>query len=302
MLPYALALAVAASMPAAAAPAADIAVSSMSGVPGASAPGLRFDREALAGHLRKTYDIPDDVDVTFSTPVDAGVPAFYKMTARFSKGGHSQESELYMSEDGRHYILGDFKDLSVDPDKERLAKVDLRGSPVRGSKTAPVSIIEYTDFECPFCQRGYEIMRHQIMPAYEGKVKWIYKSLPLTSIHPWAQPAAIAAACVKEQGVDKFWKVHDDYFENQQDITPDNLDDKTAEFVKEADVDAKKFQACYEAKKTLPAVNRDAQEADALGITGTPAFLVNGHLVPGADYRTLKRLIDEALKPRREKG
>lgn len=297
-----------ASVAPAATPSTAAAVGTAAPVPAAApdAPAakkpFRVDRAALADHLRETYNIPAAVDVAFSTPVESGVPSFLKMEVTFSKGENSQQDVLYISEDGRHYMLGGFKDLKSNPDQERLAKVDLRGSPVRGPKGAPVTIIQYTDFECPFCQRGFELMRDKVLKDYPGKVRWVYKSLPLTSIHPWAEPAAVAAECVKDQGLERFWKVHDALFERQREITPDNFDEKAEFLAKEAGADTKAFAACYEAKRTLGTVNRDAKEADGMGISGTPAFLVNGHLVPGADYQTIKRLIDESLKGRHGKG
>ncbi len=269
-----------------------------------SAAAAPLDKEALAEHIRESYNVPAVVDISFSTPVPAGVPGFSKLSVTFKRGEASQDDALYISEDGRHYLMGGFKDLSVSPDNDRVAKLDLKGSPARGPKGAAVTVVQYTDFECPFCQKGYEIMRDKVMKEkdFEGKVRWIYKSLPLTSIHPWAQPAAMAAECAKLQGEDKFWKVHDALFEKQREITPDNLDEKLAGFLKDAKGDQKALETCVEGKKTLAAVTRDSNEADSMGISGTPAFLVNGHIVSGADYGTIKRLIEESLKGKHGKG
>ncbi|MBI5597174.1 MAG: thioredoxin domain-containing protein, partial [Elusimicrobia bacterium] len=215
---------------------------------------------------------------------------------------NSWSETLWVSDDGKHYLLGGFKDLSVHPDQERLAKMDLSGSPARGPKDAKVTVVQYTDFQCPFCSKGYELMRDGIMKEFAGKVRWVYKSLPLTSIHPWAEPAALAAECAKLQGTDMFWTLHDKLFENQREVTLENLDEKAAGYLKGAKADLKKFEACTEAKKTMAAVARDSAEADALGISGTPAFVVNGHFVSGADYGTIKRVVEESLKGKHGKS
>lgn len=268
----------------------------------AALPASALDHAALAEHIRETYNVPGAVEITVAAPVEAGVPGFKKAAITFKRGESSQQDTVWVSDNGKHYLLGGFKDLTSNPDQERLAKLDLSASPSRGPKKAPVTVVQYTDFECPFCQKGYEIMQEKILKEYPGKVRWVYKSLPLNSIHPMAEPAAMGAECAKLQGEDKFWKVHDALFAAQRELRPDTLADKLAEYVKAAGGDVKAFEACYEAKKTLPAVNKDAAEAESLGISGTPAFLVNGHLVSGADYATIKRLVDEALQGRHGKS
>ena len=263
---------------------------------GLAAPAFAADDAALADHLRESYNVPAAINVTFSSASDAGVPGFKKRTVTFARGENTSSETLWVSDDGRHYLLGGFKDLKVHPDQERLAKMDLSGSPARGPKDAKVTVVQYTDFQCPFCSKGFELMRDGIMKDFPGKVRWVYKSLPLVSIHPWAEPGAMAAECAKEQGTDKFWAVHDKLFENQREITLENLEEKTGGYLKAAKGDLKAFEACVESKKTLPTVARDTAEADALGISGTPAFVVNGHFISGADYVTIKRVVEEALK------
>lgn len=265
-------------------------------------PASALDTAALAEHIRESYNVPSAVEITVGTPAAAGVPGFKKAVISFKRGENSQQDTVWVSDGGKHYLLGGFKDLTTNPDQDRLAKMDLTASPARGPKKAPVTVVQYTDFECPFCQKGYEIMAERILKEFPGKVRWVYKSLPLTSIHPWAEPAAMGAECAKLQGEDKFWKVHDALFEGQREVTPDNLSEKLAGFVKAAGGDVKAFETCYEAKKTLGAVAKDAAEGESLGISGTPAFLVNGHLVSGADYQTIKRLVEESLQGRHGKS
>jgi protein-disulfide isomerase len=268
----------------------------------AALPASALDNAALAEHIRETYNVPGAVEITVGTPAAAGVPGFKKAAITFKRGESSQQDAVWVSDNGKHYLLGGFKDLTSNPDQERLAKLDLASSASRGPKKAPVTVVQYTDFECPFCQKGYEIMQDKILKEFPGKVRWVYKSLPLNSIHPMAEPAAMGAECAKLQGEEKFWKVHDALFAAQRELRPDTLADTLAEYVKAAGGDVKTFEACYESKKTLPQVAKDAAEAESLGISGTPAFLVNGHLVSGADYATIKRLVEEALQGRHGKS
>ncbi|TBR20732.1 hypothetical protein EPO15_12220 [bacterium] len=296
-------------VPAAPAPAVEAAPAAVPPAEPAAVPAVKtatkasgLDRSVLAEHIRETYNVPGAVEITVTTPVAAGIAGFKKADITFARGESAQKDTVWVADDGKHYLLGGFKDMTSNPDQERIAKLDLASSPSRGPKKAPVTVVQYTDFECPFCQKGYEIMQSRIIKDYAGKVRWVYKALPLSSIHPMAEPAAMGAECAKLQGEDKFWKVHDALFEGQRELTPDTLAQKLADFVKKAGGDVKAFETCYEAKKTLGAVSKDAAEAESLGISGTPAFLVNGHLVSGADYATIKRLVDEALQGRHGKS
>jgi protein-disulfide isomerase len=138
-------------------------------------------------------------------------------------------------------------------------------------------------------------MKDQILKEYEGKVRWVYKSMPL-SFHDWAEPAAMAAECVKQQSPDQFWKMHDMIFDRQGDISSTEVDAKMGEFAKKVGADEKAFAACYDGKKTLEIVRRDTDEAGSMGISGTPAFVINGKLISGADYASIKRTVDTLLK------
>jgi len=260
-----------------------------------------FDKKALEEHIRETYQIPSEVGIVFGEAKPSEVSGFDLIPVSLKVGPRTQEEKLYLAKDAQHYVLGGFKDLKVLPSQERVKKMDLRASPIRGKADAPVTVVEYTDFQCPFCERGYKIMKDQILKDYEGKVRWVYKSLPL-SFHDWAEPAAMAAECAKQQGQDRFWKMHDMIFDRQGDVSAQEVDARMGEFAKKIGADEKAFAACYEGKKTLELVHRDADEAASLGISGTPAFVVNGQLISGADYGGIKRAVDNALKRQSRSG
>lgn len=262
----------------------------------ASAADSPLDKKALADHVRASYNIPDALQIEPGDPQDCGVEAFQRLSLKMSMGGEEQVENLYISRDRRFYFLGEFRDLRTHPYAERMSKMDIKDVAPRGKADAPVVVAEFTDFECFYCRKGYELMRNKIMKEYPDKVRWVYKSLPLKSIHPWAEPAAIAAECARRQGQDRFWKLHDAIFEAQPDVTPANFEEKLQEFAKASGLEMEKFNACYDKKEGLPAVQRDMKEAAALGIQSTPSFIVNGRLVPGADYARVKAAIDGFLQ------
>ncbi|HBL15886.1 MAG: hypothetical protein A2X36_06850 [Elusimicrobia bacterium GWA2_69_24] len=252
--------------------------------------------KGLEDHVRESYNIPAMVAVKLGAPEASVVPGFQKIKVTFVHRGMEQVETLFLSSDQKHYVMGGFKDLASTPDDERLKKMDLRGAAVRGKAGAPVSVVEYTDFQCPFCQKGYRIMAQKIMKDYPDKVSWVYKSYPLKGMHPWAEPAAVAVECALLQSQDRFWALHDLIFDNQQEIRLQNFDEKLKELAGAAKVDLKKLEACRKESKTLAKVQRDLAETEALGANGAPAFFVNGHAVNGADYDEIRRLIDESLQ------
>jgi protein-disulfide isomerase len=165
---------------------------------------------------------------------------------------------------------------------------------VRGDEKATLTIIEYSDFQCPYCSRFHPTMQ-QIMEDYDGQVKWVYRHFPL-SFHPNAMPAAEATECASEQG--KFWEFADTLFANQDKLS----DDDYQQIAKDLGLDLTKFNDCLSSDRTLAIINADAQEGAAAGVTGTPgSFLIdadgNAQSIKGAlPYASVKAMIDAALE------
>lgn len=261
-----------------------------------SSSAFALNKAKLIEHIGEMYPMPPEVSIEIGDPRPSNFKDFHKIIVTFRGPAGEQTEQLYLSKDEKHYLLGDFKDLTIHPDTERLRKINLKNSAVRGDVKAPILVVEYTDFQCFYCRKGYQMMTEKIMKDYKGKVRWVYKSLPLVQIHPWAEPAAIAVECAGKQSSQKLWDLHDIFFEKQPEITTANFDENLPKFLKKANIDEKKFNACFDKKETLAAVTRDKREAGSMGISGTPAFIVNGHLISGADYQLLRRTIDESLQ------
>jgi protein-disulfide isomerase len=206
-----------------------------------------------------------------------------------------REITFLVSDDGKYAVFGEIEDLSVDPYANVMKKISMKGKPHKGGDNAKVTIVEYSDFQCPFCSRGYQTIENQVLKDYGDKVKFIYKNFPLP-MHPWAEPAAIASECALQQKPDAFWKLYNFYFSNQQTITKDNLKDKSLEALKDDGIDAAKFGDCLDNKKTLDLVKADQAEGSSVGVTGTPAFIINGRLISGAQPAdNFKAVIDDEL-------
>jgi protein-disulfide isomerase len=161
---------------------------------------------------------------------------------------------------------------------------------IRGDKNAPVTLIEYSDFQCPFCKRHVPTIS-QLLSDYEGKVRFVYRHFPLNSIHPNAQKAAEAFECAGEQN--KAWEMHDVMFDNQSALAVTNL----KSYAGNLGLSQGQFDDCLDSGKYASKVNQQAQEAQAAGITGTPGTFVNDQLVKGAyPIDTFKQIIDDLLK------
>lgn len=162
---------------------------------------------------------------------------------------------------------------------------------ILGDPNAPVTIIEWGDFQCPFCAQLFNTVEKQAREEYvkTGKVRWVYRDFPL-SFHPAAMPAALAAECAKDQG--KYWLYHDALFENQATI-------ETLDYIKLAStlgLNTSTFKQCVDTQKYKDEIAKDTQDGVAAGVEGTPATFINGKLISGAQpYAVFKAEIEAAL-------
>ena len=175
--------------------------------------------------------------------------------------------------------------IMLEPPRQTIAEAD---SPAMGPKGAPIEMIEFSDFQCPFCFRVQPTLE-KVLSTYGDKVRFVYRNYPLPS-HPNARPAAEAAQCANEQG--KFWPYHDRLFGDPRKLSDADLKQAAVDL----GLDAAKFNACVDSHKYKARVDADMQAGDAAGVNGTPAFFINGRQISGAQpYEVFKQLIDEEL-------
>jgi protein-disulfide isomerase len=161
--------------------------------------------------------------------------------------------------------------------------------PVLGAASAPVTIVEFSDFQCPFCQ-SVEPTLKRLRETYGDRVRIVWKDFPLTSIHPQAFKAAEAAQCAREQG--KFWEYHDRLFANQQALEPEFL----KKYAADTGLDAPKFNSCLDTAKYAERVQAQMGAGSQLGVSSTPTLFVNGRLLSGAQpYETFTAIVDDEL-------
>jgi protein-disulfide isomerase len=169
------------------------------------------------------------------------------------------------------------------------AEVSVAGEPFRGSEKAPVTIVKFEDFLCPFCKQVQPTF-NDLLSRYNGKVRLVHKDLPLESLHPQARQAAEAARCAYEQG--KFWEYHDKLYANSPKASADDL----KSYAKEVSLNVDSFDRCFASGKYKPVVQQDLNEGAQLGLTGTPTFFINGREISGNQpLETFEAIIDEEL-------
>lgn len=171
-------------------------------------------------------------------------------------------------------------------------KVDVtvnNNDPVRGSTGVKVTIVEFSDFQCPYCGNVEPTLR-KVLDSYGDKVKLVYKNYPLPS-HENAENAALTALCAKEQG--KYWEYHDKLFENQESLKADDL----KKYAADLGLNTQDFNSCLENKKYKSQIETDVVEANRVGVRGTPAFFINGRSLYGAQpFEKFQEIIEEDLK------
>ena len=173
-------------------------------------------------------------------------------------------------------------------DPSRRYQVNTKGSPVRGDPDAKIAVVEFSDFQCPFCGRSVPTL-NEIEKTYGDKVRIVFKHMPLP-FHPNAPAAHVAAEAAHRQG--KFWPMHDKIFANQQEMSPE----KYREYAKEIGLDLARFDRDLADASLKQRIDADAAEAQRLGVTGTPAFFVNGRYLAGAvPFAQIKAMLDEDL-------
>jgi protein-disulfide isomerase len=256
-----------------------------------------LEKEAKKNGIGVEELLNTNVDGTVEKATAAEVRAFYEQRkSRFRKPFEEVEEQatsiveaLNIREARLKYAASLRKDsnLEILISAPRLP-INLENAHRRGPLDAPVTLVEFSDFQCPFCKRVQPTLE-SLFEEYEGKISWVYKDLPLVSIHPDAVGAAEAARCAGDQG--KFWEYRDALFAESRVTKAVH-----PKIVEALELDAAAFDECISSNKYTAAVQADGAEAQSLGISGTPAFVVNGILLSGAQPKeAFVSIIDAAI-------
>jgi len=284
------------------APSKESPASSSASSPSSPAPTGDLARQ-IERQVRSHYSLPPDVDLALGALRPSEFSNYDQFTITFISADKKQPYEFLLSRDHKTLLRFTKLDLSKDPYLETMKKIDVRGRPTRGNKDAKVVVIDYDDFECPFCSRMHATLFPAILKEYGDRVLFIYKDFPLEEIHPWSVHAAIDANCLAAQSADAYWDYADYLHANQRTVSAKGRDGENAELDRLADLqgqahklDGSKLKACVKAQDDK-AVRASMKEGDDLGLNATPALFVNGQKLDGAvPIEDVRATLDQALK------
>jgi protein-disulfide isomerase len=260
--------------------------------------------QKIERQLRFTYKLPPGVKVGISAPHSSDFPNYDALTVTFDDQGRKQNYDFLLSKDQKTLIRMTKMNLGQDPYAEVMQKIDVKGRPVRGNPNAKVVVVNYDDFECPYCSHVHQTLFPQLFKEYSDRIAFIYKDFPLSEIHPWAIHAAVNANCLAAQSGDAYWDFAD-YIHAHRDVVNAEkglenqlaaLDRITLTEATKFNVDTGKIQACVKAQDDR-AVKASVKEGESLDVSGTPTMFINGQVIDGArPAAELRELFDSALK------
>ena len=259
-----------------------------------AAPAL--DKPALAAYVRHLLAWPETVTVEIGDPAPSEIPGLREIVVTGTLEGRSAQQKFLITADGQKLIQGTIFDLKQNPFRPELAKLTTDSQPSLGTPGAPVVLVLFTDFECPYCREESKTLRANLLTTYPKEVRLYLKDYPLSQIHPWAKPAAIAGRCIFQQSPEAFWMYHDWIFDQQAQISAANLNSKVMEFAVGKPLDPLHLKRCLDTRATEAEVDKELKEGESLQVDSTPTLFVNGRRINQTmAWPQLKSLIDSEL-------
>jgi protein-disulfide isomerase len=243
--------------------------------------------------VRKLFAWGPDFALKLGPLSQSATPDFYRVPLQVTYKGQTEGGEVFVSKDGKTLFRGDMFEIGTDPFAATRTKLRLEGDPTKGPADSHVTIVEFSDYQCPHCRQLYTVM--QVIEQKYPQVRVVYKDFPLAGIHPWATTAAVGARCAFAQSPEGFWNVHDMIFENQDLISSENVYQKVIDFAVRAGLDKEAFKVCLALPDAKAAIQADVDEGKAVQISSTPTVFVNGRPVIGGDENTLEQYIQFEL-------
>jgi protein-disulfide isomerase len=246
--------------------------------------------------IREAFKTPADVTLSTGRFKPSPYPDFQQGILTMGQGAAKQDRVLLLTRDGKHLIVSDMYSLAIDPKQQALRTISLQNEPTQGPASAPVTIVEYADLECPTCARMNEFLETQVVPRYGNKVRIVFKEYPLP-FHDWSLTAAIACQCAYEMNPPTYVPLRTAIFRNQQQINITNVRETVLTYGEQVGVDRVKLAGCVDAKSSYPRIQRDVAEAKRIDVNQTPTVFINGRMLMGLPSEDAYfQAIDEALR------
>lgn len=256
-----------------------------------------LNKGKFKNHLRMALN-ESDMKIDVGDPVESEFEGFLEVPVTVQ----GQKQTVFMRKDEKKYIWGMLFDMDVNYDKERMDGISMKKAFSKGSKKAPVTVVEYSDLQCGYCRKAHLAFEEELYKMYsKDQVRWVYKHFPLRN-HKWAKDGAVAATCAGEQDKDAFWDMMHRLFTDSKKIKLETLEETVKAHVKDMKLNEKKFQACLEGEKASERVQADYEEGVRVGVRSTPTFFINGRKKRGfRNMEAFKSVIDAKLKAAEKK-
>ncbi len=255
------------------------------------APASHFDKTQFEGYVRYAEGFTSNVKVEAGDPVPSPYPGIMQVPVRVSLGDRHQDHQYFVLPDGHHFVSGSIWELGKSPFLETLERLPTSG-PSFGPANAKVTIVVFSDFQCPYCRQLATTLRTDIPKNYPNDVRVVFADFPLDAIHKWARAAAEAGHCMTDGNNDAFWAFHDWIFEHQGEITEANLRDKMLGYAQSKGMDTAKIGACMQSHTTAAEVEHSQKLGESLQVQETPTMFINGRMLNGArPWDTLQSVI-----------
>jgi protein-disulfide isomerase len=263
----------------------------------AQAPNQRLAREKILSYVRERFNIPESVKITMTDLRESAFPDYLVTTVTLDDGKDKRSQPLFVSRSMRYLVEGSIFNLGGDARELITRLIALKDQPTQGPASAPVTLVEYSDLECPVCAQLHEKLETEIIPKYGDKLRVVFKEFPLVNIHEWALTGAIAAQCTYQIDPSKYVAFRSLVYKNQETIDASRARDTLLHFGAEAGVDNMKLAACIDSKASLSRVEANLREGEALGINQTPTSFINGaSVIGGPPSAELDKIIDQAMR------
>jgi protein-disulfide isomerase len=260
--------------------------------------------QRIERQIRSYYSLPATVKVTIGPLRPSEFPNYDALTITIEGDAKKQNYDFLLAKDGKTLIRMTKLDLTKDPYAETIKKINLSGRPTRGNKDAKVVVVNFDDFQCPFCSRMHQTLFPELLKEYGDRVEFVYKDFPLSEIHPWATHAAVDANCLAAQNNEAYWDLADYIHANQHEVSSEKtreaqfaaLDRLTTLQGQKHNLDQTKLQSCVKAQND-DAIKTSMKEGESVGVSATPTLFVNGQEMDGAlPASDVRAVLDRALQ------
>lgn len=250
-------------------------------------------QKIIEAYLRHLYAFASDAKLTIGPFKETGIPGLLETTIELKQGENKESAKIFVSKDGKYLFRGELSDLTKDPLAEARAKIQIKDAPMLGDAKASVTLVEYSDFECPVCRNLHNVLRG-MLPNYP-RLRVVFKDFPLEQLHPWARTAALAGRCAYQQDPKAFWKMYDLIYDGQDLISAENAWAKMNDFAEQSGLDAATFKSCLASPEAKAAVDASRANGQELEVTSTPTIFINGRRIVGVDPHLIEQYIQYEL-------